>query len=100
MSQDKNSVLVNIYGTEYNINAEEEPEYIKKIAKYVDERMHAISRESTNSLAGVAILTAMDIAHELPLERDGKSQDVTSSEKRITDLIRRLDQVLEKPVGP
>jgi cell division protein ZapA len=98
MSQEKHSVLVKIYGTEYNINAEEDPEYIQKIAEYVDERMQAISRETTNSLAGVAILTAMDIAHELHAEREGKVLDVSASEGRITDLIRRLDQVLEKPM--
>ena len=98
MSQEKHSVLVKIYGTEYHINAEEDPDYIQRIAQYVDDRMHEISRASTNSLAGVAILTAMDIAHELHKEREGKGRDTSATDDRIADLIRRLDQVLETPM--
>ena len=59
MSQEKGSVQVKIYGTEYPIKSEEDPDYIQKIAQYVDDRMHEISRGSTNSLPGVAILTAI-----------------------------------------
>ena len=47
MSQDKHTVRVKIYGTEYPIQAEADPAYIQKIAQYVDERMHEIPGDST-----------------------------------------------------
>ena len=98
MSQEKRSVQVNIYGTEYHIKADEEPDYIQKIAQYVDDRMNEISRGSANSLPGVAILTAMDIAHELHQEREGKETDTSAVDDRLADLIRLLDRVLETPM--
>ncbi|SVB20225.1 uncharacterized protein METZ01_LOCUS173079 [marine metagenome] len=97
MSQEKGSVQVKIYGTEYPIKSEEDPDYIQKIAQYVDNRMHEISRGSTNSLPGVAILTAMEIAHELHKEREGKESDASVVDDRLAGLIRLLDRVLETP---
>ena len=98
MSQDKHTVRVKIYGTEYPIQAEADPAYIQKIAQYVDERMHEIPGDSTKqSLVGVAILTALNIADELYKERENKEQTITALDDQITDLIHRLEQALESP---
>ncbi len=99
MDDSKVTVRVNICGTEYPIQAEEEAEYIQRIAAYVDERMREVPVSVTmQSLTSVAVLTAIRIADELHKERAQKKEQVVSEsmqDDRITDLIRRMDELLE-----
>ena len=102
MDDEKVTVRVNICGTEYPIQAEEEAEYIQRIAAYVDERMREVPVSVTmQSLTSVAVLTAIRIADELHKERE-KQQDQVVSESmhndRIVELIRRMDVLLEHTV--
>ncbi len=101
MDDEKVTVRVNICGTEYPIQAEEEAEYIKRIAAYVDERMREVPVSVTmQSLTSVAVLTAIRIADELHKEREKKTNQVVSEsmhDDRITELIRRMDELLENP---
>lgn len=103
MSQEKNTVRVNIFGTEYPIHAEEDPDYIQEIAAYVDRRMHEIpGSTATRSLASVAILTAVRIADELHKEREGRDEQedsLSGLDERIVALIQRMDQVLDHPAS-
>lgn len=103
MSQGKNTVRVHIFGMEYPIHAEEDPDYIQKIAAYVDRRMREIpDSTATRSLASVAILTAVTIADELHKEREGrdeKEKSLSSLDDKIIALIQRLDQVLDRPAS-
>lgn len=104
MSQGTHTVRVNIFGTEYPIHAEEDPDYIQQIAAYVDQRMHEVPGSSaTRSLASVAILTAVRIADELHKEREGRveqEKSLSSLDERILALIQRMDQVLDHPASP
>ena len=103
MDDDKVTVRVNICGTEYPIQAEEEAEYIQRIAAYVDERMREVPVSVTmQSLTSVAVLTAIRIADELHKEREKQKEHVVSEstqDERITDLIRRLDELLETSIS-
>ena len=96
MSQERNTVRVNIYGTEYPITAELDPAYIQKLAKHVDARMHEIPIDSTTqSMVRVAILTAFHIADELYRERKDKEKTIKALDDQIEILMHRLDQALE-----
>lgn len=93
MSQEKHTVRVKIYGTEYPIQANADPAYIQEIAQYVDARMHEIPADSTtHSLIGVAILTALNIADELYRERESNQKAITKIEEQLSALVRRLEQ--------
>ncbi|MBS4008918.1 MAG: cell division protein ZapA [Clostridium sp.] len=62
----KNRVHVKIYGEEYTIRGAASPDYMKRAAHYVDEKMRQIGQ--TNSRLGVsriAVLTAINLADEL-----------------------------------
>jgi cell division protein ZapA len=62
----KNRVNVKIYNEEYTMKGAASPEYMKRIAQYVDEKMRHISK--ANSRLGVnkvAVLTAVNMADEL-----------------------------------
>ncbi len=102
MDDAKVTVRVNICGTEYPIQAEEEAEYIQRIAAYVDERMREVPVSVTmQSLTSVAVLTAIRIADELHKEREERSKQTVAEsmhDERIAELIRRMDELMENPV--
>ena len=103
MSQETNTVRVNIFGTEYPIHAEEDPDYIQQIAAYVDRRMHEVpGSAASRSLASVAILTAVRIADELHKEREERDRlekSLSGLDEKIMALIQRMDQVLDHPAS-
>ena len=66
MSVQKTSVTVRIAGEEHTIRASAEPEYTRKCAKLVDDRIHQI-RMAAGLIEGhkAAILAALSIAEKL-----------------------------------
>ncbi len=65
-STEKAKVAVNIYGEEYIVKANTEPEYIMKIASVVDERLKELNRLYPRlNLQRLAILTAINLADEV-----------------------------------
>lgn len=64
--ENKVTVAVEIFGQTYNVKGEENEEYIKELARYVDEKMKEINYNS-NKLPPikVAVLTALNMADEL-----------------------------------
>lgn len=58
-------VKVNIFGNTYNIQGEASPEYINKLAKYVDYKMNEVSQSlHSGNMVHAAILAALNIADE------------------------------------
>ena len=42
MSEANNQVKISIFGQEYSVKAPADPDYIKKIAQYLDEKMREV----------------------------------------------------------
>ncbi len=62
----KESVQVEIFGTEYTLKSDTDVEHVRKIAQMVDERMRRLAANSTiKSPSKLAVLTALNIADEL-----------------------------------
>jgi cell division protein ZapA len=61
-----NRVKVEIYGQSYTLGGDLDEAYVQKLARYVDEKMRAVS-EATQTVDSVrvAVLAAMAIADEL-----------------------------------
>jgi cell division protein ZapA len=61
-----NRVKVEIYGQSYTLGGDLDEAYVQKLARYVDEKMQAVS-EATQTVDSVrvAVLAAMAIADEL-----------------------------------
>ena len=71
MCSDKNVLKVRIYGADYIIRGQADADYIKGIADYVDQKMREVDQSlRVDSSLKVAILAAVNIAHELFEERD------------------------------
>lgn len=87
-----NSVKVEIYGSEYRIRGDADPDYIQEIAHYVDSKMSEVSEEtSLASSLKVAILAALNIAGELFRERDDRNRLLAQVQERTEELSQALD---------
>lgn len=61
----QDGIRVSIYDQEYAMRGQLDPEYIRKLAQYVDEKMRSIaSRSHTVDSLRTAILAALNIADE------------------------------------
>ena len=92
-----NMVRVSIYGNEYTVRAVANPEYIKEVAAYVDERMHETELNLPGPLSPtrIAILAAMSITDELLMERRKRIQALDQIEQRAGAISIMVDEVLE-----
>jgi cell division protein ZapA len=90
------SVRVEIFDQAYNLRGSD-PEYILKLAEYVDSKMRAVA-EATNTIDTVrlAVLAALNIADEYHLLKKRQDGGTTDYQKRAHLLANALDEVLQE----
>jgi cell division protein ZapA len=89
------SVTVKIFGSEYTLKGTADPEYVQKVASFVNDRMNEVARgSSVASTAKVAILAAVNIADELFRSQEGSIQSMAMLEDRSVQIVRLLSQEL------
>lgn len=88
------SVRVEIFDQAYNLRGSN-PEYILKLAEYVDSKMRAVAA-ATNTIDTVrlAVLAALNIADEYHLLKKNQDGGATDYQKRAHLLSNALDEVL------
>ena len=88
-------IPVDISGQRYPIRTTLDPEYVSRLATYVDEKMRAAA-DSTPSGDSVrlAVLAALNIADELFRCRETNSARCGELAERAEELERLLDRVL------
>jgi len=87
-------VRVEIYDQGYNLRGTD-PDYILKLAEYVDSKMRAVSEQThTVDSARLAVLAALNIADEYHLLKRSAEGGTTESSKRTRKLLNALDEVL------
>ena len=95
MSGDKGSVTVEIFGQEYKIRGDTDPEHMAEIADYVDGKMKEVAKGApVGSLAKIGILAALNIADELFTERAERRkmrEDIESATHRMR---RKLEEIV------
>ncbi len=88
------SVRVEIFDQGYNLRGTD-PDYILKLAEYVDTKMRAVSQQThTVDTARLAVLAAINIADEFHLLRRKLEGGVSDSSRRARQLLNALDEVL------
>ncbi len=82
----RNKVTVSIFGEEYFVRGNENPEYIEMLAAFVDRNMRLVQqRNATLSSTKIAVLTALNLADELNrLQED------------YDELVRELEELKER----
>jgi len=91
------SVRVEIFDQAYNLRGSD-PEYILKLAEYVDSKMRAVA-EATNTIDTVrlAVLAALNIADEYHLlKKKLQEGGATDYQRRAHLLADALDEVLRE----
>jgi len=96
MSEANNQVKISIFGQEYSVKAPADPDYIKKIAQYLDEKMREVQSgfSSTQSSTRIAILAGMNITDELFTAKQSGEVDSSDAEQKISSLIELIDDAL------
>ena len=86
-----------VYGQIYNLNVDENEEYLKELAAYVDQKMHAVSTAAqTVDSVKVAVLTALNIADELFLARASEEQLRGPIRQRVEKCVSLVERAIEQ----
>ena len=96
MTEESTQVQISIFGQEYSVKAPADPDYIKKIAEYLDDKMREVQSgfSTTQSSTRIAILAGMNITDELFTARQSDESDSTEVEEKISSLIELIDDSL------
>src|SRR5213080_2423366 len=92
------TIKVEIYDQAYTVRSDGDPEYLKQLAEYVDQRMREISSGTlTVDSRKVAILAALYIADELHQLRRQTEQADEQLATRSAECSEMLDRLLKLP---
>jgi cell division protein ZapA len=90
------SVRVEIFDQAYNLRGSD-PEYILKLAEYVDAKMRAVAEQThTVDTVRLAVLAALNIADEYHLLKRTQDSGAVEYLKRAHHLSNALDEVLQE----
>ena len=93
---EKSTEKVEIFGQEYKIKGVGNPQYIHKIAGYVDKKMREIAHSSgIMSQSRIAILAALNITDELYQVREAREK----AERELGLQAAKLGELLEEKIG-
>ncbi len=95
MSDSGRVIPVEIFGQRYPIRSTLDPEYVGRLAAYVDEKMRAAGESApTGDPQRLAVLAALNVADELFRSREiTRARDGQVAE-RAEEMERLLDRVL------
>ena len=95
VDEKRQTVRVIIFGEEYPVTAPAKADYIHYLADYVDKKMREVTaRTHSKQPARIAVLAALNIAHELFSERRDKDLQLSSVEGKAEELLVWMDQKL------
>jgi len=92
---EKNSTKVTIWGSEYALKSDSDPQYLRELAEFVDQRMHKLGDISqVKSHEKIAVLTAVNIADELFRLKRKYEKLVKEIENTSEEITENLDTYL------
>lgn len=97
MPSEVESVSINILEREYQISCSPtEEEALRKSARYLDEQMKKVkSQGSTLGFEKLAVMTALNISHELLQKLQSSSDNDFDSQHLIKKLEQKIDTALQ-----
>ncbi len=92
---DRGITTVRIFGKEYPIASDQNPEYVRTLAAFVDEKMNEVSGGADTATATrVAVLAALNIADEYMRLRNEKEKFISLVEGRVSKAIKMVEEKL------
>jgi len=87
---------VQIFGKEYPIVSDQNPEYIRRLADFVDGEMNKIADKAESAPVGrIAVLACLNIADNLIRAKDEKEKFIRIVEGRISNVIKMVEKKLK-----
>lgn len=94
---ERRSIKVNIWGSEYALKSDADPQYLQELALFVDKRLQKLGEGATvNSQLKIAVLTALNIADELFRLKEKHEKLVNEIEKTSDQITENLDNYLNR----
>lgn len=86
------SVDVEIFGGTYSIKGEADPEYVRQLARFVDEKMRTLAQRSPSTVSAqrIAVLAAVNMADELYRLKNRQRKVEEMVHKKTGDLFEML----------
>lgn len=86
------TIKIEIFGQEYTFKSDVSEDHIRKIAQYVNEKIDDIlSKGETTVRFNVAILAALNVAHDYFTLREDHKKLIESIEDRSKRLIKSIE---------
>ena len=90
---DKGITTVKIFGKDYPISSDQNPEYIQFLAEFVDKKMNEIAEGGDSlSTARLAVLACLNIADDLMRTKNEKERFIRLIEGRITKVAKMVEE--------
>jgi len=87
------TTTVKIYGTEYSVRSQADPEYVRQVGEAVDQEMRRLSQNKViKSTAELAVLAAMHLADDLFRTREQLQEAL----RRVGDTTDALEKILDE----
>lgn len=99
MSEDKEFLRVNIFGTDYPLKVGNNIDYIRRVAGYVDTKMKEVhDAKSDRPVHQVAILAALNIADDFFCEKNNNEKAIRDIEEKIKQLSDSLELEIQQKI--
>ena len=92
-------IELNLLGQTLTIRSEATPEYLRRLAKFLEDRVAQLKRSGVNDPLTAVSLAALDIADELFRSREDKKTDEDDVGARLGALVALLDKVAPRDPG-
>lgn len=90
-----NTTVVKIFGREYPLRCDDNEARVHRIAELVDAKMRAIAKStSLSSHSDIAVLAALNLAHELLGDRVDVGENSDEFSSRAESLLSKLEETL------
>jgi cell division protein ZapA len=91
-------VELSLLGQTLTVRTEESPDYLKRLATYIEERVNALKTAGVRDPMAALSLAALDITDELFRIREDTARQEGDVGKRLGALVELLDRLA--PEGP
>lgn len=87
------TIDVDIYGQRYSIRGDADDAYIRRLAHFVDDHMKRLAEGmKTATPSKLAVLTAINLAHQLFESEKRRAQGEADIERRMVTLMESIDE--------
>lgn len=85
-------VEIKVFGQTFSVKTDADADHIQAVARYVNEKMEEVLKKTRSvSTLNVAILTALNIADDLLIEKEQRRALLREVEVKSRDLVEKIN---------